>query len=226
MRPGADHPLFQLAQQPLLLRGAALLRGGSFGEDGAVAAAVELDNLQRDRAADPFGERALGVLRGAAVRPGDDLRQRHEGVDAFDVDEKSTLVAAGDVGLKRLVGVHVVLEYAPAAFAAGAVQGEDDLSFVRFGLDHGDKNLVAVVEARCALRLQALHFVGRDDAFGLGADVNQDAVPVSANYRPFNDLAAPDFGVGGGLFIEERGHRVFFDGGGGCSSLVIFKSQR
>ena len=70
----------------------------------------------------------------------------HEGVDAFDVDEKAALVAAGDVGLEGLVLVEVVLEDAPAALAAGAVEGEDDLSFLRFRLDDEDEDLVAGVE--------------------------------------------------------------------------------
>ena len=140
---GADVAFVQLEEQAFLLGGALLLDGGALREDGAVAAAVELDDLEGDVLADPLGERALGVLRGAALRAGDDLGQRDEGVDAFDVDEQAALVAAGDVAFERFVGVQVVLEDAPAALAAGAVEGEDDLAFMGLRLDDGDEDLVA-----------------------------------------------------------------------------------
>ena len=55
--------LGQFLEQALLFGGALFLNGRAFGEDRPVAAAVQLDDLQRDRPADPFGEGALGVLR-------------------------------------------------------------------------------------------------------------------------------------------------------------------
>ena len=133
----------------------------------------------------------------------------HEGVDALDVDEEAALVAAGDVSLEGLVLVEVVLEDAPAPLAAGAVEREDDLAFLRFRLDDEDEDLVAGVEAGGAFGLKAVHLLWRDDAFGLGADVYEDAVSIGTDDDAFDDLAAAQLRVGGRLCFEEGRHASF-----------------
>src|SRR3990172_11355502 len=125
--PGLDIAFFQLLEEALLLRGAPFLHGRALREDGAVATAVELYDLEGDRPSYPFGQRPLCILRRAAVRPADDLREGDEGVNALHVHQKATFIAARDVGLEGLVVVQVFLQDAPAALAAGAVQREDDL---------------------------------------------------------------------------------------------------
>ncbi len=205
-----DVALGQLLQQALLFGGALLLHGCALGEDRAVAAAVQLDDLKGDRPADPLSECALRVLRRAALRAGDDLRQRDEGVDPLDVDEETALVAAGDVAFERFVFVEIVLQHAPAALAAGPVHGEDDLPLRRLRLQDEDEDLVPVVQLGSALRLKAVHLAGRDDSFRLGADVNQYSISVSADDRAFDDLPAPQLRVGSGLCLEKGGHRFFW----------------
>src|SRR4030095_3166212 len=111
-----------------LLGGALFLDGGALREDCAVATAVELDDFEGDRFADPLGEVVLSVLRGAAVGAADELGERDEGVDAFDVHEEAALVAARNVSLEGFVGVEMVLQDAPAPLASCAVEREDDLA--------------------------------------------------------------------------------------------------
>ena len=65
---GTDVAFLQLQEEALLLGGALLLHGGALREDGAVAAAVELDDLQGDVLADPLGEGVLRVLRVSRAR--------------------------------------------------------------------------------------------------------------------------------------------------------------
>ena len=67
-----------------------------------------------------------------------------------------------------------------------------------------------MLELGRAFGLQAVHFVRGDDAFGLGADVYEDPISVGADHGAFDDFAAPDLRVGGGLFIQEGGHGVLF----------------
>ena len=99
------------------------------------------------------------------------------------------------------------MKYAPAALTAGAVEGEDDLSLRRLRLDDEDEDLVADTESRRPLGLEAVHFVRGDDAFGLGANVDENSLSIAADHDAFDDLAAAEFGVGG-LGFEEGGHRV------------------
>ena len=150
----------------------------------------------------------------------DELRERDESVDALDVDEEAALVAAGDIALEGFVLVEVVLEHAPASLAAGAVEREDDLAFGRLGLDDEDEDLVALVEPGRAFGLKAVHLVGRDYAFGLCSYINENPIAIGADDDPFDDFSAAEFRVGGGLFFEEGGHRLFF---ARRSSILFFR---
>ena len=206
-RAGLDVAFLKLEEEAFLLGGALLLDGGALGEDGAVAPAVELDDFEGDGLPDPLRERVLGVLGRGAVGAADELGERDESVDAFDVDEQPAFVAAGDVGLEGLVAVHVVLKDAPAALSASTVEREDDLSLGRLRLDDEDEDFIADAETGRAFGLKAVHFVRRDDAFGLGADVYENRLSIAADDHAFDDLATAEFGVGG-LGFEEGGHRV------------------
>ena len=74
-----------------------------------------------------------------------------------------------------------------------------------------------------AFRLKAVHLLGRDDAFGFGADVYEDAVSIGADDDAFDDLAAAELRVGGGLCFEEGRHGVFVAWG---PCLRVFRCQR
>src|SRR5438105_2935424 len=204
---GLDVPFLELEEEAFLFGGALFLDSSAFGKDRTVAAAVQLDDFEGDSLADPLGERVLSVLGGAAVGAADELRERDEGVDAFDVDEQAALIAARDIGLEGLVAVHVVLKDTPAALSAGAVAREDNLSLRRLRLDDEDQDLVAEAKTGRAFRLKAVHFVWWDDAFGLGANINENSLSIGADDDAFDDLATAEFGVGS-LGFEEGCHRV------------------
>ena len=191
---GADVAFLQLQEEAILFGGALLLDSGPFRENGAIAAPVQLDDLKGDALAHPFLESALGGVGVAAVRAGDDLRERDKGVDALDVNEESALVAAGDVAFERLVVVEVFLEDAPAVLAAGAVHGEDDLALVGLRLDDGDENFIADVKGGCSLGV-GVHLPRGDDSFRLGADIYKDPIPVGTDDGTFDDFAAPQLPV-------------------------------
>src|SRR5947207_436522 len=76
---GADLALVQLVQQTVFLLGAPLLQRGALRKDRAIAAAIDLDHLQAQRAADLLRKR-LRTL-GTRLRA-DHLRHRDEGVHA------------------------------------------------------------------------------------------------------------------------------------------------
>ena len=182
---GADLALVELPEEAFLLGGALLLHGRPLGDDGAVAAAVQLNDLNGESTSHPFREGLLGDLWGAALRAAaGDLRKGNEGVDALHVDQEAALVAAGNVAFKGLVLFEVLLKDAPALLTAGAVQGEDDLAVRGLRLEDKDKRLFAHLQAGCALRLEAPHLVGGYDALGLGADVDQDTVAIGADDLP------------------------------------------
>src|SRR5574341_318677 len=102
-----DVTLIKLEQQTLFLSSPLFLQGRALGEDGAVAAAVELDDFEGDILANPLREGLLCVFRRATLRRADELREGDEGVDALDVDEQAAFVATGDVPFKRLILIQV-----------------------------------------------------------------------------------------------------------------------
>jgi hypothetical protein len=159
-------------------------------------------------------------------RPGHNLGQGNEGVDAFQVDEQPALVAAGYVSFERLVGLQVVLKDAPAALAPRAVQGEDDLPLLGLRLDDEDEDLVAAVEAGRALRLQAMHFVRRDNALRLCANIDEDPISVCADDYPLNDFAAAKFGIGGRFFFQKGCHGGHGLVRAGIPFTRLFRCQR
>ena len=103
---GADLALGELTEQALLLGGAPFLHGGALGQDGAVAAAIDLDHLHAQAAAHHLGQRvrALGAGLGAHH-----LRHRDEGVHALDVGEQAALVEAGDLRVEDLAALEPLL---------------------------------------------------------------------------------------------------------------------
>ena len=75
-------------------------------------------------------------------------------------------------------------------FAAGAIEREEDLPLCRVRLDDVDENLVVHLELAFGVGAQRLHLVAQDDALGLGADIDEDAIAVPAHDGAVDDFAA------------------------------------
>ena len=204
----ADFAFAQLRQQAVLLFGAPLLHGGALGEDDAVSASVDLDHFESQRATNEFVEVAaagVGLGRGAH-----DLAERHEGVDAFHVDQQASLVEATHSGFKGDGFLEAGLQLAPALFTAGAVNGDGKLGLFAVGLEDVDEDAVADLEAVALLGSERVHLVGRDNALGFGANVDDQGLAVASNDDAFNHVAAAEFDEIMPLFSEELFHGRLF----------------
>ena len=208
----ADLALAQLGEEAVLLLGAPFLHGGALGQDDPVAAAVDLDDLEAQVAADEVGEAAAALAVGGGAH---DLAQRDEGVDALDVDQQAALVEAGDAGLEDRAALVAVLEFPPALLAAGPVDGEQQLVLFDLRLQHVDEQGVADGQGAALLGRQGVHLAGGDDALRLGADVDDEAVAGAADERAFDDVATLQVREGRTGLIKQLGHGELGAGGGG-----------
>src|SRR6185295_458295 len=136
----ANFAFLEFGEKAILLLRSPLLERRALRQDDAVAAAVDLDDLEAQLLAYRRCEAALAFDVGPDA---DDLRERHEGVDAFDVHEQPALVEAGDLAVERLALFETRLEHAPTALAAGAIDRQRDLALIRLGLHDVDENLLA-----------------------------------------------------------------------------------
>ena len=98
--------------------------------------------LSGERGADQAGH--VGLLAGvvAAADLGD-LRGGHEAAHAVEVHQQAALVVVGDLGLDDLVGLVHLLQPPPALLLAGAVDADDRLALLVFGLDDEDQDRLA-----------------------------------------------------------------------------------
>ena len=142
-----DLAFLELGKEPVFLLAAPLLKGGAFRQDDAIAPAIDLDDLDAEGAADGRAQRAVRVVFSSLWAHAHELREGHEGVHALDVDEQAALVVAGDLGFEAFALFKPLLEHAPAALAAGAIEREDDLSLGGLGLKDVDEHLVAGLQA-------------------------------------------------------------------------------
>jgi len=210
---GADLTLGEFVQQAVLLLSAPLLQGRALREDDAVAAAVDLDDLQAKAATDLRRQR-VGAVR-AGLRA-DHLGHRNEGVDTFDVGEESTLVVAGDLGLEDVARLEAVLKDAPTLLATSTVDGESDLALGCLRGEDVDEDLLADADLRPLVGTHGVHFALGHDALGLEADVDQDTVPFEAHHGAFDYFASAELsGFRNVTFFEQRRH-VFKFGARGC----------
>ena len=162
-----DHALADLAGLDGVKEGAALLRALlldelAAGEDDVLPLEVDLEDLEVVGLAHVLVE----VLGGLDV----DVRRRHEGIDADRDDETALdlgLDAAGGDGALGELGEDVV----PVLLLFGLVVGQHRRAgLVLELLDHH-------VDGGADLELTDVdELVGRDDALGLAADVDDDVV--------------------------------------------------
>ncbi len=197
-----DLALAQLGQEAVLLLGPPLLHGRPLRENDPVAATVNLDDLNAESLAHPGGQALIArIVRGASEARAGQLGEGHKGMHPLHIHQQAALVEACHFPFEGCAFLVVLLEETPALLAAGSIHRDDDLTLGGFGLKHEDENLVAGIESRGALGAQGLHLIGRDDTFGLRADVHQDTVAVLSHDHPFDDVAPPQLRMTEGLAL-------------------------
>ena len=85
--------------------------------------------------------------------------------------------------------LELLLHRAPLALEAGAAEREDDVALGRLRLEDVDEDGVPDLELGLALGVAAEQLAVADDAFALGADVDEDLVLVDADDRALDDVA-------------------------------------
>ena len=185
----------QAAEQLVALLAALLVEGDLLGQDQAVGLAVDLEDLEPELAADErhqlLGDLLGGVARLVVLRTArevDDLADRDEAADAA-VDDEAALVVVDDRRLDDDARLELLLHRAPLALETGAAERQDDVALGRFGLEDVDEDGVADGQLRLALAVTTEQLAVADDAFALGADVDEDLVLVDADDLALDDVA-------------------------------------
>ena len=146
-----------------------------------VAVLVELDDLGLDLLADV----RLQIADATHL----DQRRGQEAAQA-DVEDQAALDDLDDGALDGLVLFLELFDGAPGALVLSALLGQDQAAFLvllgedqSFDLIADGHNLVGVDVVLDG------ELTGRDDAFGLVTDVEQDFVTVNLDDGPFDDVA-------------------------------------
>src|SRR4029079_14385169 len=179
----------QTAEQLVPLLAALLVEGDLLGQAQAVGLAVYLEDLEAKLSADERLELLRDLLRRVTrlivLGPAwevDDLADRHEAADAA-IDDEAALVVIDDRRLDDDARLELLLHRAPLALEAGPAEREDHGALGRLGLEHVHQDDVADGEGRLGLGVAPEQLAVADDAFALGADVDQDLVLIDADDR-------------------------------------------
>src|SRR3954452_22353100 len=183
----------QAAEQLVTLLAALFVERDLLGQDQSVGLAVDLEDLEPELAADERHQ-LLGDLLGRVARlvvlgsprEVDDLADRDEATDAA-VDDQAALVVVDDRRLDDDARLELLLHRAPLALEAGAAKRQDDVALLRLRLEDVHENRVADRELRLRLGVAAIELAVADDAFALGADVDEDLVLVDSDDLAFDD---------------------------------------
>src|SRR5580693_8043035 len=153
---GDGGTLFQNLQRGALAGELFFLDGHFTGDDDVAAAAVELDDLDRNILA----KERIQIVRGADI----DLRSGHECGDA-NIHGESAFDAAGDAAGNNEGVAMGLFEIIPAADAAGFFVREEDVALRLHSLpvDH-DIDQIAGLQLNAAVGLTKL--LDRNEAFG------------------------------------------------------------
>ena len=121
-----DIAFFQFGQEALFLPLAHFARGRAFGEDEAVALAVQLDDLQAQFLSDQRAQIGFAAFGGAGLDSSAEralqLRGRHKAAHLAHTYDQSALVKPGDLRLKDLRRLEQFLGVAPVALHLGTRQ--------------------------------------------------------------------------------------------------------
>ena len=185
----------QAAEQLVALLAPLFVEGDLLRQDQPVGLAVDLEDLEPELATDErqqlLGDLLRRVARLVVLRPArevHDLADRHEAADAA-VDDQAALVVVDDRSLDDDARLELLLHGAPLALQAGAAERQDDVALGRLGLEDVDQDRVADGQLRLALAMATEQLAIADDAFALGADVDQDLVLVDPDDLALDDIA-------------------------------------
>ena len=177
----ADGALLQLVEELAAHLGLGLLQPGAAGKHHVVAVLVQLDDLGLDLLADV----RLQIADATHL----DQRGGQEAAQP-DVEDQAALDDLDDGALDGLVLFFEFFDRAPGALVLGALLGQDQAAFlVLLGEDQG---LDLVADGHNLIGVDVVldrELAGRDDTFGLVADVEQDFVTVNLDDGPFDDVA-------------------------------------
>ena len=171
----------QLFEQVLLLLRAPLPPRRPVREDQAVAAAVDLDDLEGQRPVQPVAKHLCPV--GHVAAHADQVRGRHKAPQPAEWDQQAAAVLAGHFGLKDLAALLQLLGAGPVALHLSQIERADEVPLPVLGLDDVDRNLVALVDLRHGLGAQLLQVAALHDAFALGTDVDDDFVGLDRDHH-------------------------------------------
>ena len=142
------------------------------------------------RASRRCAEVGCEVLDAAKV----DERCRQEAAQA-DVEDETALDDLDDLALDVLAGVELLFDLGPGALVLGALLGEDEAAVLVLLLEDQGLDLVADGDDVGGIDVLADgQLAGRDDAFGLVADVEQDLVALDLDDGPADEVALVEVG--------------------------------
>src|SRR4029078_13167233 len=186
----------QAAEQLVALLAALLVERDLLRQDQAVRLAVDLKDLEPERAADErhqlLGDllgrvarlvvlRAAGEVDDLADREGaaggavGDVADRDQAADAAFANE-ATLFVVDDRRLDDDARLELLLHGAPLALQAGAAKRQDDVRLARLGLEDVDEDCVSDRQLRLTFAVTTKQLAVADHAFALGTDVDKDLV--------------------------------------------------
>src|SRR6266568_3367206 len=177
----ADLALLQRVEEVLADLGLGLLQPGPAGQHHVVAVLVQLDDLGLDLLADVRLQVAhpAHLHQGGGQEPAQADVQDEPALDHLDH-------RAGDHAVLFLD----LLDRAPGALVLRALLGQDQPAFLVLLLQ--DQGLDVLAALNHVMRVDVMldrELTGRDDAFGLVADVEQDLVPVDLDDSSLDDVA-------------------------------------
>jgi hypothetical protein len=193
----ADLALLQGIQEVLADLGLGLLEPRAAGQDHVVAVLVQLNDLGLD---------LLAHVRLQVPDPAH-LHQRggQEAAQA-DVEDKAALDHLDDRAGDDTVVFLDLLDRAPGPLVLRALLGQDEAAFLVLLLQ--DQGLDVIAGLDDVVRIDIMldrQLAGRDNSFGLVADVEQDLVPVNLDDGAVDDVAVVEVLDG----LVDRGEKGF-----------------
>src|ERR1700729_3680210 len=177
----ADLAPAQGVQEGVAHLGLGLLEPGAAGQHHVVAVLVQLDDLGFDLPAD---------VRLQVADPAHLHQRRRQEAAQPDVQDQTALDDLDDGAGDDAVLLLDPLDGAPRALVLRPLLGQDEAAFLVLLLENKSLDLLAglhdLVRVNVVLDRQ---FPGRDDAFGLVADIEQNLVSIDLDDGPLDNVA-------------------------------------
>ena len=224
----------QAAEQLVALLASLFVEGDLLRQDETVGLAIDLQDLEPELAADERHEllgdllgRVAGLVVLRAAREVHDLTDRDKAADAA-VDDEATLVVIDDRCLDDDASLELLLHGAPLSLQAGSAKRQDDVALRRLGLQDVHEDGVADIQGGLPLTVPTEQLAVTDDAFALGADVDEDLVLVDADDLTFDHVAVLE-ALDVGILLGEQllhGRRLRAEGARMLRLLVLVTRSR